>query len=146
MTNYATETEAESYESADLARIALQAAIEAVEKWQDRHGPCDAPLRVTLHVDNGNEADREGTFDLPEIDEPNEALRRAAEAHDRYTGRHPYQLKKHNGNANGPSDVNPYDHVRVQYIDSHPIHLDEGRADTINWDIVSWYRVLGDEE
>lgn len=62
MTNYSTETEAESYEAADLARIALQAAIDAVDAYQARNGVCDAPFRCTLHVDNGNEADREGIF------------------------------------------------------------------------------------
>jgi len=59
MTTYSTETEAEGREAAKVAEIALDAAIEAVETYQQWNGVCDAPCRITLHVDNGTDADRE---------------------------------------------------------------------------------------
>lgn len=119
MTNYSTNTESESYEAADLARIALQAAIDAVEDYQARNGVCDAPFRCVLHVDNGNEADREVSGPRPMSE---------------------YALTRHDGSSEPP--VPPFLWVRVVYDSDSPYQaMHEGYAGSFIWDRIRWYRV-----
>lgn len=135
MTTYSTESEAEGYAATELARIALQAAIDAVDAYQARHGIVDAPFRVTLHCDGGDEADRESS-------EPNDALRRAAEAHDRYTGRDGWIR-----DDDDKCPVHPMDVVQLKQGTDYVLENKHGvPANHFSWGPVSHYRPLRDDE
>lgn len=137
MTKYDTETEAESYEAAHLARIALDAAMEAVDHYQRRHGVCDAPFRCTLHVGNGGEADRE-------VSGPGEHPGLAASLSEILDRSVPDGVEKHDDgwirHDGGECPVHPKDMVEGKSC--HPVP-----ASWVAWSVFgSYYRPLRDED